>query len=127
MLKALPPRWHQLTNPRAWCRQTATNAYYKLVSRRSREYLSDDMTRLGVLLFNPLDSSRETEEADAVRRLLGALPERRRQVLAWHVAGATYAEIASRFEITESTVRTHISLGVADLEKILLKAREERA
>lgn len=126
MIKVLL-NWHAIEacKRRAWCRTTATRAYYELRGR-SREQLSGDLDRLGASLVSPRDHCRETEEFDAVRRLLETLPERRRQVLTWHLIGATHAEIAEELKITESTVRTHIQLGLADLTGVIVSAGEDR-
>lgn len=126
MIKALPPRWYELTNRRAWCRKVATNTFYRLVRRRRREFLCDDVTRLGVPLFAEGDHCRDIEEADAVRRLLKTLPGRCREVLAWHIGGAGYAEIAQELGISESTVRTHVARGRLALERIVPKSGEGR-
>lgn len=66
---------------------------------------------------SPLESLEAAEIAEVVRRAIGALPPRRREVLLlrWH-HGLTHAEIARVLGISVKAVENHITRGLRSLK-----------
>lgn len=122
MLKALPPRWQTLRTPRAWCRTTCRNTYLRHVER-IREYPTSEMAGLGRILLPPDEELRILEEEHDIVHLLGQLPEKRRDVMAFMLDGASTAEIAAALDMKENTVRSTIRYARAQLESLLQNER----
>jgi len=118
MLRALPPRWQTLRNPRAWCRTTCRNSYLRHVER-TREFPTSDIAGLGRILLPPDQELRILEEQHDVVHLLRQLPEKRRDVMAFMLDGASTAEIAASLDMNEATVRSTIRYARTQLESLL--------
>jgi RNA polymerase sigma-70 factor (ECF subfamily) len=107
------PQWDTIQNPRAWLRLVACRIYY-----RSR--LRD--TPVGEVPDRPViyeDTAEIREQGRRVTEALAALPERQRQVMAWHLDGYDNTEIARQLRITAAAVRQNLCRGRQTLKQLL--------
>ncbi|MEU4233731.1 sigma-70 family RNA polymerase sigma factor [Nonomuraea sp. NPDC026600] len=111
-------QWGNLREPRAWLRRVAER---KLMRLRDRSRPGEDpVAKLpdGEQLLAPGHRSdlvfpeaalEVGEQADGVRRLIGELPLRQRQVMAWTVDGYSAEETAKHLGMTPVAVRKNLS------------------
>lgn len=97
------PQWNTIENPRAWLRRVAGRIYYR---KRLRETPVEEVPDRPEIYQDPVEIG---EQGARVYRALAALPERQRQVMAWHLDGYGSAEIAGELGITVAAVRQNLS------------------
>lgn len=107
------PQWDTIENPRAWLRLVACRIYYR---RRLRETPVEEVPDRPVIYEDPLEAG---EQGRRVFEALAALPERRRQVMAWHLDGYGNTEIARHLGITDAAVRQNLRRGRQALKQWL--------
>lgn len=108
---------------RAWLHRAAVHrALDSLRTRRRR----DARERRNAALEGPARIAREPaaslegqERSEAVRRVLGRLPERYASVLAWRAGGLSYKELAAVLGVTPNAVGTLLVRAEAALRKEL--------
>ena len=93
------PKWDSIKAPRAWLRLVAARFYYR---RKLRETPVDDVPDRPAIYEDVIEIG---EQGRRVFDALAALPERQRQVMAWHLDGYSHAEIAELLSITAAAVR----------------------
>lgn len=99
------PQWDTIQNPRAWLRLVACRTYYR---RRLRETPVEKVPDRPMIYE---DTAELGEQGRRVSEALAALPERQRQVMAWHLDGYGNTEIASQLKITAAAVRQNLCRG----------------
>jgi RNA polymerase sigma factor (sigma-70 family) len=97
------PQWEAIGEPRAWLRLVACRIYYR---RRLRETPVEDVPDRPMIYQDPVEAR---EQSHRVFEALAALPERQRQVMAWHLDGYGHAEIAGLLGISQAAVRQNLS------------------
>lgn len=99
-------RWDEIEAPEAWVRQVASRQWAAHVGR-IRESPVDPLPEYNCLLPEPTSIDLVDQRHD-ILRLLGQLPQRQRQVLAWHLDGYSGPEIAQELKITPEAVRSNL-------------------
>jgi RNA polymerase sigma factor (sigma-70 family) len=107
------PQWNTIENPRAWLRLVACRIYYR---RRLRETPVEEVPDRPVIYDDTVELR---EQGRRVFEALAALPERQRQVMAWHLDGYDNTEIAQHLRITEAAVRQNLCRGRKALKRWL--------
>lgn len=106
-------RWddiHAYDKPEAWVLKVAIR-----LMRRSQQRYQHETPVVEVP-----DVAEQVHEVEAVRSALRKLSPRHREVVALHhLLGYSVSEIASVLVVGESTVRTHLTRGRAELRRIL--------
>jgi RNA polymerase sigma factor (sigma-70 family) len=97
--------WSTIRMPEAWARRVASRALVRKTA--SVEDPVDEIIEPSPLL-PPLTNVLAWEQRHEVLRLLGLLPPRQRQVMAWSLQGFTPAEIAEELQITGEAVRASL-------------------
>jgi RNA polymerase sigma-70 factor (sigma-E family) len=113
------PRIRHEGNEEAYCRQIMVRANID-ESRRPwrRERSSDQLPEL------PADGPTPVEERSALFDALQSLPQQQRKVVVLrHWLGLSVRETAAELGITEGTVKSHSSRGLAALEAVLAPHR----
>jgi RNA polymerase sigma factor (sigma-70 family) len=110
---AIYPQWDAIENPHAWLRLVACRIYYR---RRLRETPVEEVPDRPVIYEDPVETG---EQGRRVFEALAALPERQRQVMAWHLDGYDNAEIARHLGITDAAVRQNLCRGRQALKQWL--------
>jgi len=99
--------WEDLRSPRAWVRKTALRYHIHQCERRN-----DELRRIGAAdWWLPRPSFGEIElKEDKVQVLvaIAALPQRQREVMAWHYDGYSPQEIAHLIGIPDDAVRSSL-------------------
>lgn len=113
------PQWNTIENPRAWLRLVACRIYYR---RRLREIPMDEVPDRPVIYEDPAEVR---EQGRRVFEALAALPERQRQVMAWHLDGYGNTEIARHLGITDAAVRQNLCRGRQALKQWLALEKED--
>jgi RNA polymerase sigma-70 factor (ECF subfamily) len=92
-------QWDSIENPHAWLRKVASRMYYRgllceipVQDAPDRPLIYEDTVEAG-------------EQGRQVFEALAALPERQRQVMAWHLDGYSHAEIAAQLGISQAASR----------------------
>jgi RNA polymerase sigma-70 factor (ECF subfamily) len=114
-------QWEGIDNHGAWLRTVASRAYYRqrlcpetpVEALPERLQFYDDPVELG-------------EQAAAVYSALAALPDRPRQVMAWHLDGYETGEIARRLGLTPAAVRQNLCRARERLRQLLGPLRGEQ-
>ncbi|MFF7592985.1 RNA polymerase sigma factor [Kitasatospora purpeofusca] len=105
MVKAYE-RWDRIQSPEAWCRRVASRELVRAFSQ-----VEDSIEELALeptsLLPAPGHAA-EWEDEQEILRLLGGLPARQRQVLAWTLDGYTPTEIAAELGMRPAAVRASL-------------------
>lgn len=107
-------RWTDLQTydkPEAWV--------LKVALRRLRRWQHRHRNETELVAAPGIDHIAQVDEADALRSALRQLSPRHAEVLALQLLGYSISEMSSVLVITESTVRTHLTRGRAELRKIL--------
>ncbi len=107
------PQWEAIEHPRAWLRLVACRIYYR---RRLREIPVEEVPDRPVIYEDLVEIG---EQARRVYCALAALPERQRQVMAWHLDGYANSEIARHLSISDAAVRQNLCRGRQALKKWL--------
>jgi len=107
------PQWDTIQNPRAWLRLVACRIYYR---RRLRDTPVEEVPDRPVIYE---DTAEIGEQGRRVSEALAALPERQRQVMAWHMDGYDNTEIARQLRITAAAVRQNLCRGRQALKQRL--------
>jgi len=107
------PQWSTIENPRAWLRVVACRSYYR---RRLRETPVEAVPDRPVIYEDTVEIG---EQGRRVFEALAALPERQRQVMAWHLDGYDNTEIAQHLDITVAAVRQNLCRGRRALKQWL--------
>lgn len=106
-------QWNTIENPHAWLRLVACRTYYR---RRLRETPVEDVPDRPEIYQDPVEIG---EQGARVFAALAALPDRQRQVMAWHLDGYRSAEIADYLGVTVAAVRQNLSRGRRALKQWL--------
>ncbi|MEV6239836.1 sigma-70 family RNA polymerase sigma factor [Lentzea sp. NPDC051838] len=105
-------RWHDIRSydkPEAWVLKVAIRLMRRWQQRVSREAPLD-----------LVDVVEQVHDVEAVHSALRSLSPRHREVVALHhLLGYSVSEIAAVLVVGESTVRTHLTRGRAELRRIL--------
>lgn len=97
--------------PEAWVLKVALRRLRRWQHRHRHETSLD---------FVPgVDHLAQVDESEALRAALRRLSPRHAEVLALQLLGYSISEMSAVLVITESTVRTHLTRGRAELRKIL--------
>lgn len=106
-------RWHDIRaydKPEAWVLKVAIRLMRRWQQRNQYE----------TPLVDVVDVAEQVHDVEAVHSALRELSPRHREVVALHhLLGYPVSEIASVLVVSESTVRTHLSRGRAELRRIL--------
>ncbi|MDT7781995.1 MAG: hypothetical protein QOF58_414 [Pseudonocardiales bacterium] len=106
-------RWHDIHSydkPEAWVLKVAI----RLMRRWQQRH------QLETPLVAVVDVVEQVHEVEAVHTALRSLSPRHREAVALHhLLGYPVSEIASVLLVSESTVRTHLTRGRAELRRIL--------
>ena len=106
-------RWHDIhayDKPEAWVLKVAIRLMRRWQQRQQLE----------TPLVGVVDVVEQVHEVEAVHAALRSLSPRHREVVALHhLLGYPVSEIASVLLVSESTVRTHLTRGRAELRRIL--------
>lgn len=106
-------RWHDIRTydkPEAWVLKVAIRLMRRWQQRNQHE----------TPLTAVVDVVERVHEVEAVHSALRELSPRHREVVALHhLLGYPVSEIASVLVVSESTVRTHLTRGRAELRRIL--------
>lgn len=108
-------KWSSIRDHRAWIRRVASRRYGQL--RSGVGAATEREARDRQPLLRPSGDIAGWEQQHEVLRLVGALPERQRQVLAWTYDAFTPAEIADELRITPDAVRAALRRARRTLEK----------
>ncbi|WP_380283724.1 RNA polymerase sigma factor [Kitasatospora purpeofusca] len=106
MIKAYQ-RWSQIRSPEAWLRRVASRDLVRYVSRVPEDPM-DELPESPGPLIRSTDELAEMESRQELLDLLGSLPPRQRQVLAWSVDGYSPTEIAEELGINPATIRANL-------------------
>lgn len=106
-----------VAQPRAYLYRTAHNLAVDHVRRQQRERTDptapDDMAGIADDLPSPERAAAAHSDISTVRGALLELPERTRQVFALaRIEGLTYAEVARRLQISDSSVQKHLARAI---------------
>ena len=115
--------WSRIRVPEAWVRQVASRA---LVRKTASVEDTVDETPEPSPLLPPLTNVTAWEQQHDVLRLLGLLPPRQRQVMAWSLQGYTPAEIAEELKITGEAVRASLKKARVTLAQHLGATGDEQ-
>jgi RNA polymerase sigma factor (sigma-70 family) len=125
VLRALP-RYEPRPEPaRAWLFAIARNTFLEALRRgrvedRARQSLAMEPIALDEIDLETLELLSETPAVEA----LASLPDNQRAaVMAHHLEGESYAEIATRLECSQSVVRQRVSRGLRTLRARLEEGR----
>lgn len=106
-------RWHDIhayDKPEAWVLKVAIRLMRRWQQRNQHE----------TPLVAVVDVVEQVHEVEAVHSALRELSPRHREVVALHhLLGYPVSEIAAVLVVSESTVRTHLTRGRAELRRIL--------
>ena len=97
--------WINIGFPRAWARRVAARELARRVSETDYEILTDRVPERPALLVDGADLSGESKR---IMALIGQLPPRQRQVMAWTYDGYLPHEIAEEIGISPDAVRSNL-------------------
>ncbi|WDZ83243.1 RNA polymerase sigma factor [Micromonospora cathayae] len=100
-------QWVTIHRPGPWTRRVASREYARRVAGLP-EVPADDLTDRNPLLRAPASEIAAWEARQEELRLLGHLPGRQRQVMAWTLEGYQPAEIAEQLRMTPEAVRSSL-------------------
>ncbi len=107
--------WQEMESVEAWCTAVARNLSVDWIRKAETRNvtLTDDLVSVAdsnaTAASDPFSALVSTEQADIVRRLIGALPQKQREVLVLRdVEGKSYQEIASALGISEDQVKVNL-------------------
>jgi RNA polymerase sigma-70 factor (ECF subfamily) len=115
-------RWVHIHNPRAWIRTTASRAYARRLASVREEELVDDLVEANLLW--PDADLEAFASRNEVLALLGRLPTRQRQIMAWRYDGYTPTEIATQLGLTDVAVRSSLRKARTTLARHLATRTE---
>ncbi|MCW2916382.1 MAG: sig53 [Actinomycetia bacterium] len=92
--------WKRIDNPRAWLRTAASRIYMKMCFSPETPM---EIPASALIQYD--DVAEMSERERQVQDALAQLPERQRQVMAWHLDGYRHREIAEYLNISEAAVR----------------------
>lgn len=98
--------WPRIEHPAAWARRTASRKLVRHHSRIAEDPVAPVPETTALVSFS--DALADWESKQAMRELLGHLPPRQRQILAWSVTGYTPAQIAEELALESSVVRANL-------------------
>jgi RNA polymerase sigma factor (sigma-70 family) len=109
--------WADIKHPYAWSRKVASRRFFR--EQSTAEMPTDDVERPGQTLLPANVDLEALENRYTLLRLIGLLPLRQRQVVAWTYDGAKTSEIAEALEITPTAVRSNLHKARSTLRKYL--------
>ncbi|MEU1290160.1 sigma-70 family RNA polymerase sigma factor [Kitasatospora sp. NPDC005856] len=124
MIKAFQG-WGQIRSPRSWTRKVASRELVRHVSRVEEDPVEQVPETTGLMRRCPAELA-EWESRHELEELLGGLPPRQRQVLAWSVSGYSPSEIAEELGIEPAAVRANL-MKARRAVALRMRAREEGA
>ncbi len=98
--------WSSIEHPYAWARRAASRKLIRHLSRVEEEPMGE-IPETGALLVSA-DALADWEHEQELLVLLGDLPPRQRQVLAWYVSGCSPAQIAEELGLKPAAVRASL-------------------
>jgi RNA polymerase sigma-70 factor (ECF subfamily) len=99
--------WENLHSPRSWVRTTALRYHVRQCERRIDELRR--MKSAGSWLPRPSFADIQLKDDEArVLAAIAALPQRQREVMAWHYDGYSPREIAHLLGIQDDAVRSNL-------------------
>ncbi len=109
--------------PRSYLYRTARNLAIDHVRQKARRrtdsVANDDLAHLADDTANPEEATDARRRLAQLRDIIAELPDRTRQIFVLNrVEGLTYAEIAERLEVSESSVQKHLAKA---LQHVLLR------
>jgi RNA polymerase sigma factor (sigma-70 family) len=113
--------WPTVRHPRAWTRRVASRKYGRRIANAEEPVDHTD----GTPLLPPHHDAANWEQQHEILRLLGGLPWRQRQVMAWTFDGYAPQEIASELGITPEAVRSSLKLARRALAAVLNQAGDD--
>lgn len=85
----------------------------QLASRRTESFAPEDMAHVADERPGIEAAASARQELDRLRALVAALPERTRRIFVLNrIEGLTYAQVAHRLGISESSVQKHLSMAL---------------
>jgi RNA polymerase sigma factor (sigma-70 family) len=99
--------WSVIDHPQAWARKVASRMLARLIGSVDKQDLVGEVPERSSLLL-PLTDVEAWEQRHEVLRLLGCLPPRQRQVMAWTLDGYAPSDIADELKITAEAVRASL-------------------
>ncbi|WP_367133518.1 RNA polymerase sigma factor [Saccharothrix sp. HUAS TT1] len=100
--------WSGLRSPRAWVRTVAYRAAIVESARAQEGVLRAVSGGWTVSTHHDPDVVTLGEEHERLLEALASLPDRQRLVLAWHLDGFDYLEIADHLDTSPTTVRSNL-------------------
>ncbi|WBB80732.1 RNA polymerase sigma factor [Micromonospora sp. WMMD882] len=100
-------RWDAIHAPGPWTRRVASREYARRMATLV-ELPTDDLADRTPLLRAPASEIADWEARQEELRLLGRLPARQRQVMAWTLEGYQPTEIAAQLRMTPEAVRSSL-------------------
>lgn len=116
--------WSTVHKPEAWARRVASRALARHIASVEEDPV-DGIPEHSSLLPS-LTNVTAWEQQHEVLRVLGLLPPRQRQVMAWRLEGYTPAEIAEELQITGEAVRASLAKARKALAQHLGTTGDER-
>jgi RNA polymerase sigma-70 factor (ECF subfamily) len=96
--------WRSIRNPRAWIRKVASRKFARRLAT-----VEEPRATIEPSLLQRRDVDIDAwEQRQAVLSLLGSLPLRQRQVMAWFYDGYEPAEIAAALHVSPENVRSNL-------------------
>lgn len=116
MLKAWRS-WPRISSPEAWARKTAGRELIRC--QTSDRETSTELVPAGALLPHHAKEIAEFEARHLIIWMLGRLPPRQRQVMAWTIHGFEPREIATELGITPEAVRSSLKQARREVARML--------
>jgi RNA polymerase sigma factor (sigma-70 family) len=117
--------WSRIENPKAWVRTVAGRTFLRRLTA-VKETPAEDVPEPTPPLRSP-SPAEEWEQRHEILRLLGSLPARQRQVMAWTFDDFTPTEIAEILGMEPAAVRQNLHRARTSLATHLDAARGEDA
>jgi RNA polymerase sigma-70 factor (ECF subfamily) len=112
-------RWPSITHPRAWAYRVASRALVRLVSSIREDHVIEPPQPNPLLRDTNIE---QWEQHQDIIGILGHLPPRQRQVMAWTLSSYTPSEIANELNMTPEAVRSTL-LKARQALRILLQTK----
>lgn len=122
MLKAWRS-WPRISSPEAWARKTAGRELIRY--QTSDRETSTELVPASALLPHHAKEIAEFEARHLIIWMLGRLPPRQRQVMAWTIHGFEPREIATELGITSEAVRSSLKQARREVARMLNGEDEE--
>ncbi|SCL23697.1 RNA polymerase sigma-70 factor, ECF subfamily [Micromonospora pallida] len=118
-------QWNTIRSPGPWTRRVASREYARRMAYLV-ELPADDLADRTPLLRASASEIAAWEARQEELRLLGHLPSRQRQVMAWTLEGYQPAEIAEQLRMTPEAVRSSLLKARRTLAALLREEPDRR-